>query len=155
MAENGGKKISELQEKTTLAGSEMLVVVDGGTNKKMKASLFKGLRGEPGEPGAPGRDGTDGANGAPGAAGKSAYEIWKAQSGNSGKTEAEFLASLKGEPGAPGRDGTNGTNGAPGAAGKGVKAIALTKNADGAITGGTVTFTDNSTAAITVTTATA
>lgn len=40
-----------------------------------------------------------------------------------------------------------------GASGIGVKSIALTVDADGKVTGGTMTKTDNSTAAITVTTA--
>ena len=46
-----------------------------------------------------------------------------------------------------------GAKGAPGTAGVGVKSISLTKDTDGNITGGTVTKTDNSTTAITVTTA--
>lgn len=41
--------------------------------------------------------------------GKSAYQIWLAQTGNAGKTEAQFLESLKGGPkgdtGAAGKDG--------------------------------------------------
>jgi hypothetical protein len=52
-----------------------------------------------------GVDGTDGTNGVDG---ESAYETYKALPGNSGKTEAEFIASLKG---ADGVDGTNGTDG--------------------------------------------
>jgi len=107
MAEIGGKKISELDEKTTLEGTEYLAVADGSTNKKVKASLFKGLKGE------------------------------------------------TGAAGAKGDKGDTGATGATGAAGRGVKSIALTKDANGAITGGTVTFTDNTTAAITITTATA
>lgn len=74
----------------------------------------------------------------------------------------------QGEPGAPGKDGTNGrdgTNGADGAKGepgapgakggdgKSIIAIALTKDAGGAITGGTATMSDNTTITITVTTA--
>jgi len=59
----------------------------------------------------------------------------------------EQLAALKGEPGAAGRNGTNGTNGV------GVKSLALTVNETGAVTGGTVTFTNDTTAAVTVTTA--
>lgn len=55
-----------------------------------------------------------------------------------------------GTPGEKGEKGDPGEKGATGATGKGVKAIALTTT-DGAVTGGTVTFTDNSTAAITVT----
>lgn len=53
-------------------------------------------------------------------------------------------AGAKGAPGAPG---------SPGSAGVGVKSISLTKGADGNITGGTLTKTDNTTAAITVATA--
>lgn len=49
--------------------------------------------------------------------------------------------------------GPQGPQGPAGAAGKGVKALALTADATGKITGGTVTFSDNSTAAVTVTTA--
>lgn len=63
-----------------------------------------------------------------------------------------------GAPGAKGDPGTNGTNGAkgdPGAAGVGVKSIALTKDANGAITAGTWTDTANASHAITITTATA
>lgn len=58
----------------------------------------------------------------------------------------------QGETGPAGADGKDGAQGAAGADGKGVKAIALTADSTGKITGGTVTFTDESTAAITVTT---
>ena len=54
-------------------------------------------------------------------------------------------SGAKGEEGTPGKDGTNGKDG------KGVKSIALTVT-DGAVTAGTVTYTDNSTGAITITT---
>lgn len=49
-----------------------------------------------------------GTNGTNGTDGKSAYETWKAQPGNTGKTEAEFIASLKGAAGTNGTDGTDG-----------------------------------------------
>lgn len=49
--------------------------------------------------------------------------------------------------------GPQGPQGPAGAAGKGVKALALTADSTGKITGGTVTFSDDSTAAVTVTTA--
>lgn len=52
-----------------------------------------------------------------------------------------------------GPQGPQGPQGPAGAAGKGVKALALTADSTGKITGGTVTFSDNSTAAVTVTTA--
>lgn len=56
----------------------------------------------------------------------------------------------KGDTGAPGAKGAAGSNGADG---KSVKAIALTVDADGKVTGGTATLSDDSTLAITVTTA--
>ena len=43
--------------------------------------------------------------------GKSAYEIWLEVPANAGKSEAEFLESLKGEDGTNGTNGTNGTDG--------------------------------------------
>lgn len=49
--------------------------------------------------------------------------------------------------------GPRGPQGPAGAAGKSVKALALTADSTGKITGGTVTFSDDSTAAVTVTTA--
>ena len=57
-----------------------------------------------------------------------------------------------GAQGPKGADGKNGAQGPAGADGKSVKAIALTTTA-GAVTGGTVTFSDDSTAPITVTSA--
>lgn len=63
-------------------------------------------------------------------------------------------AGPKGDTGAQGpkgADGKNGAQGPAGADGKSVKAIALTTTA-GAVTGGTVTLSDDSTIQITVTT---
>ena len=57
----------------------------------------------------------------------------------------------KGETGAQGPQGPAGAAGKMGPTGKGVKSIALVTTA-GAVTGGTVTFDDESTALITVTT---
>lgn len=56
-----------------------------------------------------------------------------------------------GTQGPKGDKGDTGPQGPQGEPGKGVKSIALTKDGSGAITGGTVTFTDESTAPITVT----
>ena len=58
----------------------------------------------------------------------------------------------KGPKGDTGAKGPQGAAGAQGPAGKGVKSIALTTTG-GVVTGGTVTFTDDSTAPITVTAA--
>ncbi|WP_276607727.1 hypothetical protein [Microbispora catharanthi] len=83
----------------------------------------RGLPGEDGKPGKDGKDGergpagpqgskgADGRDGKDGEDGKSAYEIWKAQPGNSGKTVAQFLASLKGEKGDKGDPGDSGGSG--------------------------------------------
>lgn len=74
----------------------------------------QGQKGETGAPGAQGPKGDTGATGpkgdtgAAGADGKSAYEIWKSQEGNTNKTEAEFLASLKGAKGNTGPKGEDG-----------------------------------------------
>ena len=79
--------------------------------------------------------------GAAGENGKSAYELWEEQAGNAGKSEAEFLASLKGADGTDGTNGTNGENGKstyelweeqPGNAGKTeAEFLASIKGADG------------------------
>lgn len=60
----------------------------------------------------------------------------------------------KGDTGAQGPAGQNGAQGATGPAGadgKSINAIALTTNAEGAVTGGTATLSDKSTIQITVT----
>lgn len=111
---------------------------------KEKEGGNAGPQGEPGKDGAPGRDG---------APGQSAYELWKAQAGNAGKSEAQFLASLKGDKGdtgaagTPGAKGADGKNGAAGAKGAGVKA--LTININGTAITGTCTLTDNTTVSVT------
>lgn len=80
--------------------------------------------------------------------GKSAYQIWL-DAGNTGD-EAAFLASLKGEAGAAGKDGAPGKD-ATGAAGVGIKSIDFQTDADGKVTGVTVTGTDGKPITATVT----
>lgn len=58
----------------------------------------------------------------------------------------------KGDPGAAGAKGDPGAKGATGPAGKGVKSLSLTTNGEGKVTGGTLTFSDDTTAPVTVTT---
>lgn len=59
-----------------------------------------------------GKSETDFAKAIKGADGKSAYDLWKAKDGNADKSEADFLASLKGD---------KGENGTKIAAGNGIK----------------------------------
>ncbi|TPF78356.1 hypothetical protein BW12_07050 [Bifidobacterium sp. UTCIF-3] len=65
------------------------------------------------------------------------------------------VSGPKGDKGDPGTPGAKGATGAPGPAGKSVTKLALTTDAAGKVTGGTVTFSDDTTAQVTVTTATA
>ena len=62
-------------------------------------------------------------------------------------------AGAKGDKGDPGAAGPKGDKGDPGAAGKGIKSLVLNANGEGKITGGTLTFSDNTTLPVTVATA--
>ena len=74
------------------------------------------------------------------------------EKGDPGETGPRGPKGDTGTAGAKGDKGDTGAAGAQGPAGKGVKSIALTTTG-GVVTGGTVTFTDDSTAPITVTAA--
>lgn len=73
--------------------------------------------------------------------------------GDTGDTGPEGPKGDPGEPGSVGPKGDPGAQGPAGADGKSVKAIALTTDESGKVTGGTATLTDESTVPITVTTA--
>ena len=76
--------------------------------------------------------------------------------GPKGDTGPQGPKGDKGDTGAQGPQGAKGDTGATGptgAAGKSVKALSLTKDSSGAITGGTLTLSDDSTVTVTVTTA--
>lgn len=75
----------------------------------------------------------------------------KGDTGETGPAGPQGEQGPKGDKGDTGAKGDKGDTGAQGPAGKGVKSIALTKDSSGQITGGTVTFTDDSTSQITVT----
>lgn len=105
------------------------VVFDDGKNfqQKLESGELKGQKGD------------KGATGATGAKGE------KGDAGPAGPTGPQGPAGAKGATGAAG---------AKGADGKSVKAISLTADSSGKITGGKCTLSDNSTLTITVTTAT-
>lgn len=69
MESKGGKKISELTEKGSLSGNEMIPLSDGQTTYKAKASLFKGMKGDAGAQGPRGEQGPAGSQGEAGAKG--------------------------------------------------------------------------------------
>lgn len=73
----------------------------------------------------------------------------KGDKGDSGVAGAK---GDKGDPGAAGPKGEPGAKGATGPAGKGVKSLSLTTNGEGKVTGGTLTFSDDTTSPVTVTT---
>lgn len=119
----------------------------------------KGPKGDAGAQGPAGADGADGAAagfGTPTAtvdANTGTPSVTVTASGpNTAKIFAFAFKNLKGAKGDTGEKGPQGAAGAQGPAGKGVKSIALTTTG-GVVTGGTVTFTDDSTAPITVTSA--
>jgi hypothetical protein len=59
------KKISQMPSATVLTGSEVVLIVQNGTTKKVPVSLFqRGDQGPPGPQGPIGPQGTAGANGA-------------------------------------------------------------------------------------------
>ena len=79
----------------------------------------------------------------------------KGDKGDAGPAGPKGDAGATGPAGPKGDKGATGAAGAKGADGKSVKALALTVDATGKVTGGTMTLSDNSTVAVTVTTATA
>ena len=121
-----------------------------------------GPQGPKGDAGAQGPAGADGADGAAAGFGTPTATVdantgtpsvtVTASGPNTAKVFSFAFKNLKGANGDTGAKGPQGAAGAQGPAGKGVKSIALTTTG-GVVTGGTVTFTDDSTAPITVTAA--
>lgn len=101
-----------------------------------------GVQGPQGLQGIQGPKGDTGATGPAGPAGPR---------GEQGIQGIQGPAGLQGEKGDKGATGAQGPAGQNGADGKSVKAITLTTNVEGAVTGGTATLSDDSTIQITVT----
>lgn len=99
----------------------------------------------------------DAASGVQGPQGIQGIQGPKGDKGDTGATGPQGPAGPagvkgdKGDKGATGVTGAQGPAGQKGADGKSVKAITLTTNAEGAVTGGTATLSDDSTIQITVT----
>lgn len=93
----------------------------------------------------------DAASGVQGPQGIQGIQGPKGDTGATGPQGPAGPAGVKGDKGATGATGAQGPAGQKGADGKSVKAITLTTNAEGAVTGGTATLSDDSTIQITVT----
>lgn len=78
-------------------------------------------------------------------------DLYASQSGKQALLVSLNAAGVKGDPGADGKDGAAGKDGANGKDGLSMKALALTADSTGKLTGGTVTLTDDSTVPVTVT----
>lgn len=123
----------------TLTKVGWLLPSEGGTFKlkffgpKGWVDAASGVQGPQGPQGIQGPKGDTGATGPQGPAGPAGVK------------------GDKGDKGATGVTGAQGPAGQKGADGKSVKAITLTTNAEGAVTGGTATLSDDSTIQITVT----
>lgn len=149
--------------------SELTTAVNSALATAKASGDFKGEKGDKGETGATGAAGTNGKDGtsvtvskvdestADGGSNVVTFSDGKTvtiKNGSKGSTGAAGAKGDKGEAGAAGAKGEKGDTGAAGAKGAdgaSVTSIVLTKNADGNITGGTATLSNDTTVPITVT----
>lgn len=153
---DGKDGVTPLLQKST---SAIQVSYDNGSTYSDLVALseLKGAKGDTGAKGATGATGATGAKGDKGDKGdaftyadftSSQLAALKGEKGDTGATGAKGETGAKGDKGDTGAAGAKGDKGD---AGKSVTAIALTADAEGKVTGGTVTFSDSTTASITVT----
>lgn len=159
---DGKDGVTPLLQKST---SAIQVSYDNGSTYSDLVALSE-LKGANGDTGAKGETGATGAKGDKGDKGdaftyadftSSQLAALKGEKGDKGDKGDTGATGAKGETGAKGDKGDTGAAGAKGDkgdAGKSVTAIALVTDAEGKIMGGTVTFSDSTTASITITTAT-
>lgn len=156
---NGKDGVTPLLQKSA---SAIQVSYDNGSTYSDLVALseLKGAKGDAGAKGATGATGATGAKGDKGDKGdaftyadftSAQLAALKGDKGDTGATGAKGEAGAKGDKGDTGAAGAKGDKGD---AGKSVTAITLTTDAEGKVTGGTVTFSDSTTTAITITTAT-
>ena len=134
------KFLKQLALKVTSATSEDEVV--GETVCEVLDYIVKNYKEGAGSQGPAGPQGEKGEKGDTGEQGPK---------GDKGDTGEQGPKGDKGDTGEQGPKGDKGDTGAAGKDGKSVTAIALTTDETGKVTGGTVTFSDESTSAITVT----
>lgn len=96
MESKGGKKISELTEKGSLSGNEMIPLSDGQTTYKAKASLFKGMKGDKGDTGAQGPQGLKGDKGDTGAQGPAGAQGATGAKGDTGAKITSIELNING-----------------------------------------------------------
>lgn len=114
------------------------------------APSIGGGEGSVGPQGPEGPMGPQGPKGDTGATGPQGPQGLKGDTGAKGDQGIQGIQGPKGDTGAAGKDGATGPKGDKGDAGKSITSVKFTTDVEGKITGGTTTFSDDSTAAIVI-----
>ena len=134
-------------DSTELPSGQLIIDNNGGlyVSSGDKLSLVAVLKGKDGA------KGDKGDTGATGPAGKGGAQGAKGETGATGPAGKDGAQGPKGDPGEKGATGAAGVKGADG---KSIKAGVINQDKNGAVTGGTLTFTDNTTVPLTINKAT-